>query len=86
MLDYAALFAKSWEDKERQALSEDIDRQLNYIKNVGSLLKELTEQSQLEEDAYVDANAEKFEELKEKNEKVEIQYQSPRNMLMKLIV
>lgn len=68
---YVKLFATSWENMERKLMSDDIDRQLLYLKDVP---KERIDQLNDEEDKAEDDKKPDFDYLKEANNEKEYQY------------
>jgi len=63
------LFAKSWEDKEKELLSEDVDRQLSYIENLPLDWKEQVLQYVEIEEKGVEEKGSSFDDIKEANPK-----------------
>lgn len=68
--DYVKLFAESWERMERKLLSDDIDRQLAYLKEA---TKERLDQLNDEEEKAEEDKKPEVDNLKDTNEK-EYQY------------
>ena len=68
---YVKLFAASWENTERKLLSDDIDRQIAYLKDVH---KERLDQLNDEEEKAEDEKKPEYDHLKEAKNENEYQY------------
>lgn len=68
---YVKLFASSWENTEKKLLSDDIDRQIAYLKDVH---KERLDQLNDEEEKAEDEKKPEYDYLKEANNEKEYQY------------
>ncbi|KAL4455834.1 hypothetical protein ABPG74_003244 [Tetrahymena malaccensis] len=69
--NYVKLFAQSWENMEYKLLSDDIDRQIAYLKEVP---KERLDQLNDEEEKAEDEKKPDYDHLKEANNEKEYQY------------
>ncbi|KAL4484274.1 hypothetical protein ABPG72_006385 [Tetrahymena utriculariae] len=69
--NYVKLFAQSWENMEYKLLSDDIDRQIAYLKEVP---KERLDQLNDEEEKAEDEKKPDYDHLKEGNNEKEYQY------------
>ena len=67
--DFVRLYASAWEAKEKQLLSEDIDRQLRYIESLPMEWKEQVQNFLDLEEKAAEEKAPSFDEIKEAHPK-----------------